>query len=47
MRFREIMPDVNAARKEKDGRVSEKGSKRRQRTWKSEQTMKTLNRKMK
>lgn len=41
MRLGEIMPDVNAAWKEKDGRVSEKGSKRRQRTWKSEQTMKT------
>jgi hypothetical protein len=41
MRLGEIMPDVNAAWKENDGRVNEKGSKRRPRKWKSEQTMKT------
>jgi hypothetical protein len=37
MRLREIMPDVNAAWKDKDGRVRVKGSNRRwQRTWKEE-----------
>ena len=41
LRLGEIIPDVYADWNEKNGRVSEKGSKRRQRTWKSEQTMKT------
>jgi hypothetical protein len=41
MRLGKSMPDVNAAWKEKDGRLSRKGSTRRQRTWKREQTMKT------
>jgi hypothetical protein len=45
MRLGEIMPDLNAAWKEKNGMWSEKGSTRRQRRWKSEQTMKMQNRK--